>query len=61
MTERKILTEYDPKPEVRKNAENAHDWEYHEEAEYLYGMANLFKDRFLDPILHTDRDDFPTL
>jgi hypothetical protein len=59
MTERKIITEYDPKPEVRKNAENAHDWEYREDAEYLYGKANLFKDRFLDPILLTDRRRLP--
>lgn len=59
MSERKILTDYDPKPEVRKNAENARDWEYHEEAEHLYRMANLFKDRFLDPILLTDRRRLP--
>ncbi|MFZ5856623.1 MAG: hypothetical protein ACOYZ6_07320 [Chloroflexota bacterium] len=50
---------FDPKPEVRKNAENAGDWEYREEARYLYGMAVLFKDRFLDPILHTDRGRLP--
>ncbi len=59
MKDRSILNEYDPKPEVRKNAENARDWEFHEEAEYLYGMANVFKDRFLDPILHTDRGRLP--
>ena len=50
---------FDPKPEVRKNAENARDWEYREEAQYLYGMAVLFKDRFLDPVLHTDRGRLP--
>ncbi len=51
-----VLIQYtDPKPEIRKNAENAWDWAYKEEAKYLYGMAVLFKDRFLDPILHTDR------
>ena len=54
-----LLNNLDPKPEVRKNAENARDWEFREEAEYLYGMANLFKDRFLDPILHTDRGRLP--
>ena len=59
MKDRRILSEFDPKPEIRRNAENAVDWEYHEEAEYLYGMANLFKDRFLDPILHTDRGRLP--
>src|SRR6266540_1210703 len=59
MKDRSILNEYDPKPEVRKNAEVAHDWEYTEEAKYLYGMAILFKDRFLDPILHTDRGRLP--
>src|SRR5215210_1934004 len=59
MSERKIITEFDPKPEVRKNAENARDWEFREEAEYLYGKANFFKDRFLDPILLTDRRRLP--
>lgn len=53
------IENFDPKPEVRKNAENASDWEYKEEARYLYGMAVLFKDRFLDPILHTDRGRLP--
>ena len=53
------LNHYDPKPEIRKNAENARDWEYRDEAQYLYGMAVLFKDRFLDPVLHTDRGRLP--
>jgi hypothetical protein len=53
------INDFDPKTEIRKNAENARDWEFREEAEYLYGMANVFKDRFLDPILHTDRGRLP--
>jgi len=53
------INNYDPKPEIRKNAENARDWEYRDEAQYLYGMAVLFKDRFLDPVLHTDRGRLP--
>jgi hypothetical protein len=56
MKDRKTLITYDPKPDVRKTAENAYDWEYHEEAEYLYRMARLFRDRFLDPILQTDQE-----
>jgi len=48
-----------PYPEVRKNAEVASDWEYREEAAYLYDMASLFKDRFLDPVLLTDRGRLP--
>jgi len=60
MVERGVLIETaDPKPEIRKNAEIAKDWEYSEEAKYLYGMAVLFKDRFLDPILHTERGRLP--
>jgi hypothetical protein len=35
---------------VRKNAETARDWEYSGEATYLYRMALMFKDRFLDPV-----------
>ena len=60
MVERGVIIETaDPKPEIRKNAEIARDWEYSGEAKYLYGMAVLFKDRFLDPILHTDRGRLP--
>jgi hypothetical protein len=49
----------DPKPIIQKNAETAKDWEFHDEAVYLYRAAVLFKDRFLDPILHTDRGRLP--
>ncbi len=60
MVERGVPIEIaNPKPEIRKNAEIAKDWEYSEEAKYLYGKAILFKDRFLDPILHTDRGRLP--
>src|SRR3990172_8601930 len=60
MVERGVIIETaDPKPEIRKNAEIARDWEYSEEARYLYGMAVLFRDRFLDPVLHTDRGRLP--
>jgi hypothetical protein len=48
-----------PQPEVRKNAETAKDWVYTEEAAYLYRLAVLFKDRFLDPVLMTDRGRLP--
>ena len=48
-----------PQPGIRKNAEKARDWEYAEEATYLYHMANQFKDRLLDPILLTDRRRLP--
>lgn len=54
-----LIDDFDPKPAIQRNAENARDWEYHDEAEYFYGMAVLFKDRFLDPILHTDRGRLP--
>ncbi len=57
--EGKLIEYIDPKPTIRKNAENAHDWEYAEEATTLYSLAVLFKNRFLDPILHTDRDRLP--
>lgn len=53
------IESFDPKPAIKKNAEAARDWEYSEESQYLYKMANLFKDRFLDPILHTDRGRLP--
>src|SRR5687768_15167365 len=53
------IESFDPKPAIKRNAEIARDWEYHGEAEYLYDMALTFKDRFLDPILHTDRGRLP--
>lgn len=60
MKDRGVLVEkYDPQPEVRKNAEAASDWEYKQEAAYLYGKAVLFKDRLLDPLHHLDRDRLP--
>ena len=49
----------DPKPEIRRHAENAPDWEFREEAQHLYAMATNFKDRFLDPVLRTDRGRLP--
>jgi hypothetical protein len=59
MKESILIENFDPKPAIQKNAESARDWEYSEEAKYLYGMAVLFKDRFLDPVLHTDRVRLP--
>ncbi len=53
------IDDFDPKPAIKRNAENSHDWEYSEDAQNLYGMAVLFKDRFLDPILLTDRGRLP--
>jgi hypothetical protein len=58
--ESKYLIEHiNPQPQVRKNAEAAKDWEFKDEAAYLYRMASLFKDRFLDPIHLTDRNRLP--
>lgn len=54
-----LIIRPDPQPEVRRNAEEAKDWEYADEAKYLYRMAVLFKDRFLDPVLLTDRRRLP--
>ncbi len=53
------LERVNPQPDIQKNAETASDWEYKEEAQYLYRMASLLKDRLIDPILHTDRKRLP--
>lgn len=53
------INNFDPKPAIQRNAETARDWEFSDEAKNLYGMAVLFKDRFLDPILLTDRRRLP--
>lgn len=47
-----------PQPEIRKNAETS-DWEYADEAKYLYRMASNFKERFLDGIIRPDRERLP--
>src|SRR5512141_850915 len=57
--EGRLIEQFDPKPAIKKNAETAHDWAYSEDAKYLYGMAVVFRDRFLDPVLHTDRGRLP--
>jgi hypothetical protein len=54
-----MTKELDPKQVVRKNAIEAHDWEYREDAEYLYKMAVLFRDRLIDPIARIDRSQMP--
>ena len=55
----KLLEKSNPQPEVRKNAENAEDWMFVDEAKYLYRMATTYKDRLIDPILRTDRGRLP--
>lgn len=50
---------FDPKPAIKKNAELAHDWEFSEEAKYLYGIAVIFRDRLIDPIARVDRSRMP--
>src|SRR5688500_10443197 len=54
-----LIEPINPQPEVRKNAENARDWEYATEARFLYDMAVTFRDRLVDPILRTDRSQVP--
>jgi hypothetical protein len=34
--EGRLIEQIDPKPTIRKNAENASDWEYAAEAKFLY-------------------------
>lgn len=48
-----------PQPTVRKNAETAPDWEYREQAQYLYDRAVLFRERLIDPIARIDRAILP--
>lgn len=54
-----LLENFDPKPAIKKNAEAARDWEYSEDAKYLYSMAVLFRDRLIDPIARIDRSQMP--
>ena len=54
-----LIEAINPQPEIRKNAETAKDWEYREEAAFLYRWAVTFKERFLDPVARTDRGRLP--
>src|SRR5690349_5610508 len=59
MGKEKLFENFDPKPAIKKNAESARDWEYSEEARFLYGMAVIFRDRLIDPIARIDRSQMP--
>lgn len=59
MKEGVLIERVNAQPEVRRMAESAKDWEYRDEAADLYRMAVLFKDRFLDGVLRTDRGRLP--
>ena len=54
-----LIENFDPKPAIKKNAESARDWEYSEDAKYLYGIAVIFRDRLIDPIARIDRSQMP--
>ena len=54
-----MIVTANPQPEIRKNAETARDWEYSDEAKYLYRMAVLFRERLIDPIARIDRSQMP--
>ncbi len=59
MNEGVLVERINAQPEVRKMAETATDWEWRDEAQDLYKMAVLFKDRFLDGVLRIDRPRLP--
>src|SRR5688572_30117681 len=50
---------FDPKLAIKRNAENAHDWEFSEEAKFLYEMAETFRDRFFATLLPTEQGSLP--
>jgi hypothetical protein len=54
-----LIDRTNPQPEIRKNAENAPDWPYKDEAKYLYDKAVIFRNRFLDPIARVNRHQLP--
>lgn len=54
-----LIENFDPKPAIKKNAEAARDWEYSEDAKYLYRIAVVFRDRLIDPVARIDRSQMP--
>jgi hypothetical protein len=55
----RLIETHNPQPEVRKNAETAIDWEYTEEAKFLYRMAGIIRNRLVDPIHRVNREQAP--
>src|SRR5688572_20562450 len=53
------IENFDPKPAIRKNAESAKDWEFAEDALFLYKMSVLFRDEVIDPLALVSRDQMP--
>lgn len=53
------IEQVDPQPIVRKGAETATDWEFKDEALYLYEKARIIRDRLIDPIARIDREELP--
>ena len=54
-----LLETANPQPEVRRNAETAVDWEFKDEAAYLYDKAIVLRERLIDPIARIDRKQLP--
>lgn len=55
----RLIEKTDPKSAIRKNAENAHDWEYNEDAKFFYSLAVTFRDELIDPLARIDREQMP--
>ena len=56
---KEFVQPYDPQPAVRKGAETAADWEFKDEARYLYDKAVAIRERLIDPIARIDRKAMP--
>lgn len=55
----RITTRDNAKDAVRKNAENSPDWEYRDDAVFLYALAIRFRSELIDPIARLDRNQMP--
>jgi hypothetical protein len=55
----RVIEVPNPQPEIRRNAEKAGDWEFKDEAIYLYEKAVGLRDRLIDPIARVDRNQIP--
>ena len=54
-----LIEPHNPQPEVRKNAEGARDWQYAEQAAFLYRWSSILRDELLDPVLVSSRQRLP--
>lgn len=59
MSKERLIEKTDPKPAIRKNAENSYDWTWHEPFMVVTNISERFRDEIIDPLERIDRERMP--